>query len=108
MKVKHHVRLSPWTWRLAVAFLATVLLVGLAAACGGDDEETPAGTGTAATGSPSATVVGTAAPGGTTTAATPAPGISDTEILLGAEVILSGTLGAVYATIPKATNASFN
>jgi branched-chain amino acid transport system substrate-binding protein len=108
MKVKHRVRLSPCTWRPAVALLATVLLMGLAAACGGEDEETPAGTGTAATGSPSATVEGTAAPGGTNTAATPAPGISDTEILLGAEVILSGTLGAVYATIPKATNAYFN
>jgi branched-chain amino acid transport system substrate-binding protein len=110
MKVKHLVRLSPWARRLATVLLASVLLVGMAAACGGgEEEETPAGTGTAAaTGSPSATVVETAAPTGTTTSATLAPGISDTEILLGAEVILSGTMGAVYATIPKATNAYFN
>jgi branched-chain amino acid transport system substrate-binding protein len=103
MTLKHLVRSSPWG--LAVALLAAVLLVAMAA-CGGEEEETP--TGTAATGSPSATVVGTASPGGTTTSATPAPGISDTEIILGAEVILSGTMGAVYATIPKATNAYFN
>jgi branched-chain amino acid transport system substrate-binding protein len=70
----------------------------MAAACGGDEEETPAGSGTpAATGSPAATAPSAAA-----------PGISDTEILLGAEVILSGTMGAVYATIPDATNAYFN
>jgi branched-chain amino acid transport system substrate-binding protein len=104
MKAKHLVR-SPWVWHIAVALLATVILLALAA-CGGGDEEEP--TGTAATGSPSATVVGTTTPAGTTTSATPAPGISDTEILLGAEVILSGTMGAVYATIPKATNAYFN
>jgi len=36
------------------------------------------------------------------------PGISDTEILLGADVILSGALGAVYATIPGATKAYFD
>src|SRR4030042_2559659 len=107
MKAKPLVRFSPCTWRFAVGLVATVLLVALAA-CGGEDEETPAGTGTPATGSPSATVVGTATPGGTTISATPAPGISDTEILLGAEVILSGTMGAVYATIPKATNPYFN
>jgi branched-chain amino acid transport system substrate-binding protein len=104
MKVNRLVR-SPWAWRIAVALSATVILLALAA-CGGGNEEEP--TGTAATGSPSATVEGTVAPSGTTTSVTPAPGISDTEILLGAEVILSGTMGAVYATIPKATNAYFN
>jgi len=108
MKVKRLVRSSPWAWGLALALLTSVFLVVLAAACGGEDDETPAGTGTPATGSPSATEVGTAAPSGTTISGTPAPGISDTEILLGAEVILSGTMGAVYATIPKATNAYFN
>jgi ABC-type branched-subunit amino acid transport system substrate-binding protein len=72
-----------------------------AAACRRRRDETPFG-------SPSATGE-TATPRGTTT--TPSeevPGISDTEILLGAEVILSGTLGAVYATVPKATAAYFN
>src|SRR4030042_473276 len=106
MKVKHLVRSSPWAWGPALALLS-VLLVALGA-CGGEEEETPTGTGTAATGSPSATVVGTATPSVTTTAATPAPGISDKEILLGAEVILSGDLGAVFAPIPEATTAYYN
>ena len=35
------------------------------------------------------------------------PGISDTEILLGAEAILSGTFAAVYATIPDTITAYF-
>jgi branched-chain amino acid transport system substrate-binding protein len=104
MKATHLVR-SRWAWRLAVALLATVLLVALAA-CGGDDEEEP--TGTATTGSPGATVTGSA-----TSEDTPAPsdavgpGVSDTEILLGAEVIYSGTMGAVYATIPDTVRAYF-
>ena len=109
MKGKHLVRWSPWAWRLAVLIFASAVLVAMAA-CGGEEEKTPAGTGTpAASGSPSATVAGTPKPGSTTTASgTPSPGISDKEILLGAEVILSGTMGAVYATIPKASNAYFN
>jgi len=69
----------------------------VAAACGGDEDESPAVTGTpAGTGSPA-----------TMTPAAEVPGISDTEILLGAEVILSGSMGAVFATIPEATNAYF-
>jgi ABC-type branched-subunit amino acid transport system substrate-binding protein len=44
--------------------------------------------------------------------ASPAPAgsarISDTEILLGSEAILSGTMGAVYATIPKTVSAYFD
>ncbi|GAF75917.1 unnamed protein product, partial [marine sediment metagenome] len=36
------------------------------------------------------------------------PGITDTEIILGADVPLSGALAAVYATIPQATEAYFN
>jgi branched-chain amino acid transport system substrate-binding protein len=106
MKAKHLVRSSPWAWGPALVLLS-VLLVALAA-CGGEEEETPAGTGTpAATGSPSATVAGTPTPASTTTASTSAPGISDTEILLGAEAILSGSMGAVYATIPQTVEAYF-
>jgi len=96
-------------WSLAIVLLAPVLLVAVGTACGGEEEKTTTGTGTpVATGSPRATVVGTAAPPGTTTPSEAAPGITDTEILLGAETILSGSMGAVYATIPKTVTAYFN
>ncbi len=102
MKVKHLARLSRQAWGLAILSLALVLLVAMGVACGGEEEETPSGTGTpAATGSPTATVVGTAPSG-------EPPGISDTEILLGAEAILSGTFGAVYSTIPNTVDAYFD
>jgi branched-chain amino acid transport system substrate-binding protein len=105
MKVKHLVGSSSWIWGLAVLLLASVLL----AACGGGDENEPTGTNTAVAGSPSATVAGTTTPQGTTApSGALGPGVSDTEILLGAEVIFSGTMGAVYATIPKTVSAYFN
>jgi branched-chain amino acid transport system substrate-binding protein len=108
MQSRHLAGSSGRAWGLAFLSLAAVILVAMAA-CGGNEEETPSATTTAATtGSPSATVVGTATPSATTTAAGEVPGITDKEILLGAEVILSGTLGAVYATVPKATAAYFN
>jgi hypothetical protein len=95
MKVERSGALVRQVWRLASLSLAVVVLLAVAAACGGNEEETT-GTGTAAaTGSPSTTVVGTAAPQGTTVASGEVPGISDTEILLGAECILSGSMGAV-------------
>ena len=82
---------------ICCAFLA---IVSLAAACGqAENRETPAATGGAAE---------TAAPTGTPAPAGAVPGVSDSEILLGAEASLSGTLGAVYATIPQATNAYFD
>jgi branched-chain amino acid transport system substrate-binding protein len=93
----------------ALAFVSLVLIVSLLAACGGgEDEQTPAASGTAAT---TALATGTAVATGTA-AASPAPagevpGISDTEILLGAEAILSGTFAAVYATIPETMTAYF-
>jgi branched-chain amino acid transport system substrate-binding protein len=108
MKAKHPARLSCRVCSLAVVAWAFVLLVAMAVACGGGEEETPTATGTpAASGTPAATVVGTATPAGTTAPSGEAPGISDTEILLGAESILSGGLGAVYATIPQAAEAYF-
>jgi branched-chain amino acid transport system substrate-binding protein len=99
---------------------AAVLLVAMAAACDGDESETPTGTATpTGTGSPAAT--GTAEASGTpssqvcgpaareaTLSPDQSPGITDTEIVLGAEAILSGTLGAVYATVPNATKAYFD
>jgi branched-chain amino acid transport system substrate-binding protein len=81
-----------------LAALILLLALLLAACGGGDDEATPAGTGT-----PSATT--TAASTGTT--AGEVPGITDTEIILGADAILSGSMGAVYATIPQSTTAYF-
>jgi branched-chain amino acid transport system substrate-binding protein len=125
MKVERLARWSHQAWGLGILSLAFVLLVAMTAACGGGEEEKPTGTATpaattspgtttvgtatpAATASPGATAVGTATPRGTTAPSGAAPGISDTEILLGAENILSGTFGAVYATVPKATAAYFN
>jgi branched-chain amino acid transport system substrate-binding protein len=79
-------------------FLAlTALLVTLTAACEDGEEATPAPSGTP-----------TAAVTATPTATTKVPGITDTEILLGADVPLSGALAAVYATIPQATQAYFD
>jgi len=81
---------------LAVLVLACVVLMAVAVACGEEEEETatPGGTPTAAaTGTPAATGE--------------VPGITDTEIVLGADVILAGATGAVFATIPRATEAYF-
>ncbi len=83
-------------WPIFLA-LAALLLV-LAVACGDEEEE--------ATPTPGGTLTATAA--ATPTAVAEVPGITDTEILLGADVPLSGAMGAVYATIPKATGAYFN
>jgi len=108
MKVRHLVRLLRQVRGLVVVCLAFVLLVAMATACGGEEEEASTASATpTAIGSPTATVAGTPTPAGTTAPSEGAPGISDTEILLGAESILSGGLGAVYATIPQATEAYF-
>jgi ABC-type branched-subunit amino acid transport system substrate-binding protein len=78
-----------------VLTLAVLLaIISLAAACGDSDEggPTPAATSTAST------------------AATPTedvPGVSDTEILLGADCPIAGAYGAVYSMIPKASEAYF-
>jgi len=82
-----------------VIFLAlAAVLVALAVACEEEEEEaapTPGGTPTAAV-------------TGTPTGVAEVPGITDTEIILGADVPLSGALAAVYATIPQATQAYFD
>jgi branched-chain amino acid transport system substrate-binding protein len=109
MKTRHLARLLRQVRSLAVVALAFALLVAMAAACGGEEEETPTASATpAASGTPTATVVGTPTPAGTMAPSGEAPGISDTEILLGAEAILSGGLGAVYSTIPKTVGAYFD
>jgi len=97
MKVGHVVRLpGRITVLLAVLFLACVAVVALAVACEEEEEATPTPAGT-----PTAEATGTPAVAGEV------PGITDTEILLGADVPLSGAFGAVYATIPQATGAYF-
>ncbi len=85
---------SSGRYLLAVAALMAGLLLAVACEEGEEETTTPGDT-------PAATVAGTP------TAAAEAPGITDTEILLGADCPLSGALGAVYATIPKATEAYF-
>ena len=108
MKIKRLACSSRRAWGLAALLFAAVLLMAMAAACGGGEENTPTATGTpAAAGSPEAKLYGAAARQATISSG-PTPGISDKEILLGAECILSGTMGAVYATLPKATKAYFD
>ena len=88
------------------ASLLFLLLVGLALplpACGGDeDEATPGGT---AAGAASATLGPPA-----TSASTDqfGPGVTDSQIIIGAHCPLTGALAAMYATIPQATTAYFN
>ncbi|KPJ51327.1 MAG: hypothetical protein AMJ38_00840, partial [Dehalococcoidia bacterium DG_22] len=65
--------------------------------CAEEEEEatpTPAGT-------PAATVAATVTP------AAEVPGITDTEIVLGAHLILGGVFGAAFRMIPDATEAYF-
>jgi len=96
MKVRHVVPLPGKTTALLAGLLLVCLAaIPLAAACEEEEEEgTPTGTPTVAvTGTPTATAE--------------VPGITDTEIILGADVPLSGAMAAVYATIPQATEAYF-
>jgi branched-chain amino acid transport system substrate-binding protein len=84
--------------RLVVLLLACLVAVPLLSGCAEEEEEatpTPAGT-------PAATVAATVTP------AAEVPGITDTEIILGADCPLAGAMGAVYATIPQATKAYFD
>jgi branched-chain amino acid transport system substrate-binding protein len=88
--------------KLWLTFSALVaVLVILTAACEEEKgEETPTATpATAETATPTAA--------GTPTAAAGVPGITDTEILLGADCILAGSMGAVYSTIPQTVEAYF-
>jgi ABC-type branched-subunit amino acid transport system substrate-binding protein len=106
MKARHTAHLPcKVTVRLAVLLLVCLAAILLAAACGGEEEKTPTPGGT-----PTAAATGTATPKATasgTTSTAKAPGITDTEIILGADVPLAGAMGAVYAMIPQATEAYF-
>ena len=82
---------------LTVLLLACLAAIPLLSGCAEEEEEatpTPAGT-------PAATVTATA------TAAAEVPGITDTEIILGAHLILGGPFGAAFRMIPDATAAYF-
>ncbi len=97
MKVGHVVRLpGRITVLLAVLLLACVAVVALAVACGEEEEGTPTPAGTP-----------TAAATGTPAAAAEVSGITDTEILLGTDGIMSGAFGAVYSMIPQTIGAYF-
>jgi branched-chain amino acid transport system substrate-binding protein len=98
MRAKQVSRLSgkPGVW-LTVLFLACLMAIPLLSGCTGEEEETSTPGGTP-----------TAAATGTSTTAGKVPGITDTEIVLGADCPLTGAMAAVYATIPQATEAYFN
>jgi len=82
---------------LALLFLCCLAVIPLLAAC--EEEEGP-------------TPVTTPVPGTPTLAASPSPagevpGVTDTEILLGADCVLSGAAGAIYALIPNTVETYF-
>jgi len=80
-----------------ILLLAGFALIALAVACEEEEEEsTPTPSGT-----PIATVTDTP------TATAEVPGITDTEIVLGTDGILSGAFGAVFAMIPQTIGAYF-
>jgi ABC-type branched-subunit amino acid transport system substrate-binding protein len=93
---------------LAALLLACLLLIPLLSGCAGEEEATHSGDGMGVPTTPTATASPTAAVTGTPTATGKVPGITDTEIILGADVPLAGAMGAVYATIPQATKAYFD
>jgi ABC-type branched-subunit amino acid transport system substrate-binding protein len=80
-----------------MALIVAACLAVLAVACQEEEKATPTPGGTP-----------TAAATAAVTPAAAAPGITDTEIILGADVILSGVVAAVYTTIPEATRAYFD
>jgi branched-chain amino acid transport system substrate-binding protein len=92
MRGKHSVLLT-------VLFLACLVMIPLLSGCGEEEEEA---TPTPAAGTPTATVAATVTP------AAEATGITDSEIVLGAHLILGGPFGAAYRMIPDATKAYFD
>jgi branched-chain amino acid transport system substrate-binding protein len=81
---------------LTVLFVACAGLIVLPVACGGEEGETPTPGNTP-----------TAAVTSTPTATAKVPGITDTQIILGADCPLAGAMGAVFATIPQTVEAYF-
>jgi branched-chain amino acid transport system substrate-binding protein len=83
---------------LAILLLACLVTIPLASACEGEEE------GAA---SPTPVVTGTATPAATPSEGEAAPGITDTEIILGQHAMLSGAFGAVYSMLPQTHQAYF-
>jgi branched-chain amino acid transport system substrate-binding protein len=103
MKTTHSAGLLRRVWAVPlILLLAALAVIALTVACGGDDEEGPT-PGT----TPGATETAPTTPAATVTPGEVGPGITDTEIIIGADHILSGASAAVYSMIPKATNAYF-
>ena len=112
---------------IIVLLLASLVAIPLLSGCAGGKEEatptpaasptatapataTPAATPTATapvTATPAATPTATAPTTGTATPAAEVPGITDTQITLGASLILGGVFGAAFRMIPDATTAYF-
>jgi branched-chain amino acid transport system substrate-binding protein len=72
---------------LTVLFLACLVTIPLTLACQSEEE--------------------TASPAATATPEESAPGITDTQIILGQHAMLSGAFGAVYAMLPQTQQAYF-
>jgi branched-chain amino acid transport system substrate-binding protein len=88
---------------LAALFLACLVAITLLSGCGDEEEAespTPAGT-------PTATATTPSTPAATGTPVEVGPGITDTEIIVGAHSPLSGAFGAVYAMIPRTQEAYY-
>jgi branched-chain amino acid transport system substrate-binding protein len=90
--------------RSFVLFLTCLAIVPLTIVCGGEEGEEGTTSPTAVVTS-AATVADTAA--ATPAAGEAAPGITDTEIILGQHAMLSGTFGAVYSILPQTQQAYF-
>jgi branched-chain amino acid transport system substrate-binding protein len=90
-----------------ILILACLVVIPLTLACGGGEgeEETARPTAVASPATPAET--STATPATTAAPGEAAPGITDTEILLGQHAMLSGTFGAVYAILPQTQQAYF-
>jgi len=82
---------------LTALLLACLVMIPLLSGCGEEKEE--------ATATPSETPAATVT--GTPTTSAEVPGITDTEIVLGAHLILGGVFGAAFRMIPDATEAYF-
>ena len=85
--------------KVVMAVVVAACVAVLVVACEEEGEEAPTATPTPAA---------TAMPGTSPTPGAEVPGVTDTEIILGQHMSLSGTYGAVYGTLPQAQEAYFN